>query len=872
MKPVYLEFCGIKSFSSPAKIDFRKLLRSGIFGIFGDTGAGKSTVLDSLSFALYGRVNRVGNGRDGTSVSEIINYNSDKATVTFDFESEWQGERHLYRVERTLPKKGAPKAMLYRQNEEKWETIAATPSSVTEEIEKNILGIGFEDFKKCIALPQGEFSQFLQASRGDRLKLVAKLFSLEEYGNALAQKINGRLSEKNGQKQQAEGELSAYADVTDEGIAERKKKQEEAEKAYDLLDGEVKKEETALSEYGEKLKRKKLLAEAEKRFADLSVREERMTEKKSALSKLQKAKTACSQAADWRDAENSFQKSVKEIDRLEKEKAELSLKIERKKAEILAENTEQELELLTGQIALAKQAEAEEKKLATLQKSLNDCRKEYETLFAQGKEFVSFDYEKERSGLQAQLSALPTENDPLTFIGGRAKEALLREEYACFVAELEALTEKYPQIGADTQALIGKYTLPGEVQRVNLVALTETFRAAMEEKEKLNGKLHALDLKREKCDRVRSELNRLTEEGRKRRAEYDEQKSALEQLLRAGNLEELNRRQRLLKEKKEKSRSELEGLQAQENRCASNLSGEQARKDEFYSRSTKLAKALRETLDEGGMSEVKEAETLLTRLGDPDSVQRETERYFQELAAARAERERLKKEVGDAGLYSEDVYREMQEVLKGHRAQLLGYSNSIAVSGKEIADMTEKLVRKKEICERLRRLSEQTGLLEKLKNLVAKDKFMDYVAVEYLQEIAMYANNLLMRLTNGRYFLVYGEKNFEVGDNFNEGRTRGAQTLSGGEIFLVSLSLALSLSRAIQQNSLRPIEFFFLDEGFGTLDDGLVDTVMDSLEKLKREDFSIGIISHVGELKNRLESKIFVTKASEEKGSSLQMY
>ncbi|MBQ9081177.1 MAG: hypothetical protein IJY26_00890, partial [Clostridia bacterium] len=97
-------------------------------------------------------------------------------------------------------------------------------------------------------------------------------------------------------------------------------------------------------------------------------------------------------------------------------------------------------------------------------------------------------------------------------------------------------------------------------------------------------------------------------------------------------------------------------------------------------------------------------------------------------------------------------------------------------------------------------------------------------------------------------------------------------TLSGGETFLVSLSLALSLSTAIHQKSLRPIEFFFLDEGFGTLDEELVDTVMDSLEKLKNENFCIGIISHVGELKNRLENKITVIKADGEHGSSVRLY
>ena len=73
----------------------------------------------------------------------------------------------------------------------------------------------------------------------------------------------------------------------------------------------------------------------------------------------------------------------------------------------------------------------------------------------------------------------------------------------------------------------------------------------------------------------------------------------------------------------------------------------------------------------------------------------------------------------------------------------------------------------------------------------------------------------------------------------------------------------------ICRKSLRPIEFFFLDEGFGTLDEHLVDVVMDSLEKLKSEHFSIGIISHVEELKHRIDRKLLVKKATERRGSQI---
>ena len=146
---------------------------------------------------------------------------------------------------------------------------------------------------------------------------------------------------------------------------------------------------------------------------------------------------------------------------------------------------------------------------------------------------------------------------------------------------------------------------------------------------------------------------------------------------------------------------------------------------------------------------------------------------------------------------------------------------------------------------------------------------MEFVAEECLQSVASGASARLLSLTGGRYFLRY-DGGFLVGDNFNGGQTRGVYTLSGGETFLVSLSLALALSAEICAKSLRPIEFFFLDEGFGTLDEHLVDVVLDSLEKLKGEHFSIGIISHVEELKHRIDKKLLVKKATEKYGSRIQ--
>lgn len=136
----------------------------------------------------------------------------------------------------------------------------------------------------------------------------------------------------------------------------------------------------------------------------------------------------------------------------------------------------------------------------------------------------------------------------------------------------------------------------------------------------------------------------------------------------------------------------------------------------------------------------------------------------------------------------------------------------------------------------------------------------EYVAEEFLEEITEIANQKLNILLDGKYNLKFINKDFVVEDNFNDGELRSASTLSGGETFLVSLSLALGISESISLLSSRTIDFFFLDEGFGTLDSELCETVVSALHKLESQNLNIGLISHVGELEESIKNKILVTK------------
>nr|WP_262392463.1 SbcC/MukB-like Walker B domain-containing protein [Sporolactobacillus inulinus] len=117
-------------------------------------------------------------------------------------------------------------------------------------------------------------------------------------------------------------------------------------------------------------------------------------------------------------------------------------------------------------------------------------------------------------------------------------------------------------------------------------------------------------------------------------------------------------------------------------------------------------------------------------------------------------------------------------------------------------------------------------------------------------------------MTHDRYVLEVDEQSgFIIRDNGNGGVYRPVSSLSGGETFLTSLALALSLSEQIQLRGNVPLQFFFLDEGFGSLDPDLLDTVVTALEKLHMRRLAIGVISHVPEMRERLPRRLIVSPA-----------
>ena len=228
----------------------------------------------------------------------------------------------------------------------------------------------------------------------------------------------------------------------------------------------------------------------------------------------------------------------------------------------------------------------------------------------------------------------------------------------------------------------------------------------------------------------------------------------------------------------------------------------------------------------------------------------------------------IEEQLLDASLTDEEwqqVTRELSETRQADEEAL----QAKARAERDLEDIKNRHIRWMEL-EKIRlQRQHEAEKLSKLQSCLRGNAFVEYIAEEQLMQVSQSASQRLRFLTKQRYALeVDSGGGFLIRDDANGGVRRPVSTLSGGETFLTSLSLALALSAQIQLRGQYPLQFFFLDEGFGTLDPDLLDTVISSLEKLHNDHLSVGIISHVPELRARLPRKLVVIPAEQAGGGS----
>ena len=337
---------------------------------------------------------------------------------------------------------------------------------------------------------------------------------------------------------------------------------------------------------------------------------------------------------------------------------------------------------------------------------------------------------------------------------------------------------------------------------------------------------------------------------------------------------EYTKEEKLSEERKKASEKERKYAEAEKNERLA-----RATLDKVYEEEKKNDKEIFEIISQIKVSE-KEVENIqsiylknieeikrLTGGMSPHGLLEEAEKVL-ELAKTYSRRKNLAednmKKYNDelSGRYTnESELVELHRILKETELRKDEKSNEAAVREKELEQIKENIATVKELRKTQKEVQKKSDMLTELSKLTEGNRFVEYMAENQLEYIAEDASVRLKNISGGRYALELFDGEFIIRDDFCGGIRRKPSTLSGGETFLTSFSLALALSSRIQMKNSASLNFFFLDEGFGTLDKNTIDVVMKSLERLSGGGMSVGIITHVEEVKERLPVRLVVEAA-----------
>ena len=261
-------------------------------------------------------------------------------------------------------------------------------------------------------------------------------------------------------------------------------------------------------------------------------------------------------------------------------------------------------------------------------------------------------------------------------------------------------------------------------------------------------------------------------------------------------------------------------------------------------------------------------------------LEKEVENYNSELKLTKAKREDIVNKTKDIVFMDITTIDEEIKSIQENKKELEGKLrdlHSIIDNNKTVLKNVENLnIEFKEIEEEYKVVGELADLANGKK--APYISFERYILASYFEDIIEAANIRLEKMTGDRFSLIRktskskgaGQKGLEleIYDNYTDS-SRDVSSLSGGESFKASLSLALGLSDIVQSNAGGvSLDTMFVDEGFGTLDPQSLDNAIDSLLELQRGGRLVGIISHVEELKERIDAKLEVTSTS--KGSKVE--
>jgi exonuclease SbcC len=316
----------------------------------------------------------------------------------------------------------------------------------------------------------------------------------------------------------------------------------------------------------------------------------------------------------------------------------------------------------------------------------------------------------------------------------------------------------------------------------------------------------------------------------------------------------------------ETAQSKLQTVSNELNSKRGQLSTEQSNLVSIQEKEVLNQQEIDSQLAESEFNDIEIIKKLLSQKLDRDKITQEIQAFQQELNLAESKQKELKAKMGEQ-VFSKEQLLELSQKLTQSKQQLELVSDSLSVKRKAIAENQEKLIQKTAWATELKNLELRKENLGELRRLFTGKGFVEYVSSVYLRNLVLSANERFTKMTQNKLSLQLNENNdFEVQDALNGGKTRLLKTLSGGQTFQAALCLALSLAENVKTLNQSEQSFFFLDEGFGTLDRDSLRVVFETLKSLREENRIVGVISHVEEMQQEIEVALLVENDAE-KGS-----
>ncbi len=914
MKPLKLVINAFGPYIDKTEIDFTNFGENGLYLITGETGAGKTTIFDALSFALFGQAS--GSTRSSHSMRSDFAKENNISYVDLDFLS--NGEK--YSVHRECAYKRTNRNGNITNVSEKAELkqpngiILSTLSDVNDAL-NDILGIDKNQFAQIVMIAQGEFQKFLLASTREKEIIFRKIFKTYFYQN-FQMKLSEMYKEKAGEKEDIS--LLLNKDIRNinpnneelKDLINNEKAIYNLEELLKVLDACVKADEKENKEFDKKSKSiqteiEKLIKEKEKAEAVHNDKKElaKIIEKLPELEKREKETANLFLAEKKKEKDcnklntniQNIESGLKEYDELEVKQHELvQYNIDLTKSEEELKKYKESQKTLEADYKKNKKELEKLKNISgEIEKNKSKIEKnddEKEKLEEIREKIADFRDEKDRYNEQKKVSekALKEFNDKKNFADNIYEQFIANQ--AGNLAKSLKDGEKCPVCGSTKHPHLAKLSKAAvseeDIKSANEARDDAQIKSTNEAKKLTSIETNIKGLEKELIKFGEKQFGNKVVEGLEEKIE----KAIDANIDKAKELQTEKKDLEAKQRKKQELEASVNAYDEQQEDLKTKKEAEEKNISEFKSVIASTEATIREkqknlkykTKDEAQKVLEIEKEKLEELKDAYERAEKAKEAAAIELSNEKVRKTELEKKIPKgfnvdleklSAEYEQkqNILDEMQKSNKGLYSRLEN-NKALLTSIKKSKKQFEAVSKEVDILDNLSRTANgQLGGKQKI-------TFENYVLGTYFNEIIFAANQRFKDMTAGQFELQKAEAksgnaqtglDLDVFDSYT-GKAREVSSLSGGEKFKAALALSLGLSDIVQQQSGGiQIETMFIDEGFGSLDQESLEQTMKTLYELSGNKTLIGIISHVESLRERIEKKIVVTKT--QSGSHLEL-